>query len=97
MHLIENYYQRLYEEKYQSPEQYKEQIKRKVVNENSEDIPERKEEILSTLENKLEFIQPIEQAGFRKKFSTCDHLLTIRTLNEKLHNTAESNIGTSKS
>lgn len=39
--------------------------------------------ITNRITNKLDFYQPVEQAGFRKHFSTTDHLHTIRTLIEK--------------
>ena len=39
--------------------------------------------IITRMENKLEQYQTIEQAGFRKNFSTSDHILTLRTLIEK--------------
>lgn len=39
--------------------------------------------VTSRLSNKLDFYQPVEQAGFRKGFSTQDHLQAIHTLIEK--------------
>lgn len=39
--------------------------------------------ITNRITSKLDFYQPVEQAGFRKHFSTTDHLHTIRTLIEK--------------
>lgn len=45
--------------------------------------------ITNRLTKKLDFYQPVEQAGFRKGFGTVDHLQTIRTLIEK---TTEYNI-----
>lgn len=45
--------------------------------------------ITNRLTNKLDAYQPVEQAGFRKGFSTIDHLQAIRTLIEK---TTEYNI-----
>lgn len=39
--------------------------------------------ITTRLENKLDFYQPIEQAGFRRGFGTNDHLQSIKTLIEK--------------
>lgn len=39
--------------------------------------------LTNRLTNKLDFYQPVEQAGFRKEFSTNDHLQTVRTLIEK--------------
>ncbi|XP_050306271.1 uncharacterized protein LOC126743285 [Anthonomus grandis grandis] len=39
--------------------------------------------LTNRLTNKLDFYQPVEQAGFRKKFSTNDRLQTVRTLIEK--------------
>lgn len=39
--------------------------------------------ITNRLTNKLDFYQPPEQAGFRKGYSTIDHLQTIRNLLEK--------------
>ena len=39
--------------------------------------------IVNRLTNKLEFYQPIEQAGFRKGYSTIDHIQVVRTLIEK--------------
>lgn len=39
--------------------------------------------ITNRLTPKMDAYQPVEQAGFRKGFSTSDHLLTIRTLIEK--------------
>jgi len=40
--------------------------------------------ITSRLENKLEHFMNCEQAGFRKNFSTSDHILTLKTLIEKV-------------
>lgn len=31
----------------------------------------------------MDSYQPVEQAGFHKRYSTSDHLLTMRTLTEK--------------
>lgn len=45
--------------------------------------------ITNRLTNKFDAYQPVEQAGFRKGFSTIDHLQAIRTLIEK---TTEYNI-----
>lgn len=45
--------------------------------------------ITNRLTNKLDAYQPVEQAGFRKGFSTIDHLQSIRTLIEK---TTEYNV-----
>jgi len=39
--------------------------------------------ITKRLTNKFDFFQPVEQAGFRKGYSTIDHLQVIRTLVEK--------------
>ena len=39
--------------------------------------------ITNRITNKLDFYQPVEQAGFRKQYSTIDHLHTVRTLIEK--------------
>ena len=39
--------------------------------------------IANRLTNKLELYQPIEQAGFRKGYSTIDHIQVVRTLIEK--------------
>lgn len=39
--------------------------------------------ITNRLTSKLDFYQPVEQAGFRKGYSTIDHLYTVRTLIEK--------------
>lgn len=39
--------------------------------------------ITNRLTSKLDSYQPVEQAGFRKGYSTADHLLTVRTLIEK--------------
>lgn len=39
--------------------------------------------ITNRLSTKLDFYQPTEQAGFRKGYSTIDHLHTVRTLIEK--------------
>lgn len=39
--------------------------------------------ITNRLNNKFDFYQPVEQAGFRSSFSTLDHIQTIRTLIEK--------------
>lgn len=39
--------------------------------------------ITTRLENKLDFHQPVEQAGFRKLFGTNDHLQSVKTLIEK--------------
>ncbi|XP_045460954.1 uncharacterized protein LOC123671253 [Harmonia axyridis] len=39
--------------------------------------------ITKRLENKLDFYQPIEQAGFRRGFGTNDHLQSIKTVIEK--------------
>lgn len=39
--------------------------------------------ITSRLENKLDFYQPVEQAGFRAGFGTNDHLQSIKTIIEK--------------
>lgn len=38
---------------------------------------------MNGLTNKMDNYQPVEQGGFRKSFSTSDHLLTIRILIEK--------------
>lgn len=39
--------------------------------------------ITNRLTHRLDDYQPVEQAAFRKNFSTCDHLLTLRLLIEK--------------
>lgn len=39
--------------------------------------------ITNRLDNKFEMYQPKEQAGFRKKFSTTEHLHTVRQIIEK--------------
>lgn len=39
--------------------------------------------LTNRLTNKLDFYQPVEQAGFRKEYGTNDHLQTVRTLIEK--------------
>ena len=39
--------------------------------------------ITKRIDNKLDFYQPIEQAGFRSGFSTNDHLQVMRSLIEK--------------
>jgi len=39
--------------------------------------------INNALGRKMDLYQPVEQAGFRKRFSTIDHLQTLRTLIEK--------------
>lgn len=39
--------------------------------------------ITKRLTNKFDFFQPVEQAGFRKGYSTTDHLQAIRTMVEK--------------
>ena len=41
--------------------------------------------ITARLEKKLDFYQPPEQAGFRAKFGTNDHLQSIKTVIEKKH------------
>lgn len=38
---------------------------------------------------KLDFAQPLEQASFRKGFSTNDHLLVMKMLLEKSSNTTD--------
>ena len=45
--------------------------------------------LTNRLNNKFDFYQPVEQAGFRTGYSTIDHLQTLRTLIEK---TTEYNI-----
>lgn len=39
--------------------------------------------LTNRLTAKLDFYQPVEQAGFRKGYSTIDHLYTVKTLIEK--------------
>lgn len=39
--------------------------------------------ITNRLTHKLDFYQPVEQAGFRIEFSTTDHIQIIRTVIEK--------------
>lgn len=39
--------------------------------------------ITNRLSNKFDFYQPVEQAGFRKGYSTTDHIQAVRTLIEK--------------